>query len=462
MKIVLLGVNHKTAPIDVRERLAIPSASLEEATQSLLEVSGVLEGLVISTCNRVELVTCHQATDGAGSSPGERLLDFLGDYFQMDPALIRPHLYEYQDGEAIQHLFRVAASLDSMVIGEPQILGQVKESYFAARSAGGVRAHLEKLMQRTFTVAKRVRNETEIGSSPVSIASVAVELAQKIFGSLEGKNVLLVGAGKMSELAARHLMEQGAGTVFVANRTPQRAEDLAAQFNGKAVRFEDLYATADRADIVITSTGAPQAIFRKEHAQQFLHRRRGRPMFFIDIAVPRDVHPEVNRLDGIFLYDIDDLQSVAASHLAGRSKQAEAAEVLVAAEVEQYWRSLQVLNVVPEIVQIQGLMDEIRRSEIRRLQNRLQSLSPEQQSAVEALTKSLANKFLHHPLQKIKSAAKEGDAAAVEAIRQAFGLHLTGRYGREAAAEREVSHGDGEEPPFKRNAEPEGGSEKDR
>jgi glutamyl-tRNA reductase len=426
MKIVLLGVNHKTAPIELRERLAISPANLAEATRSLREVAGVQEALILSTCNRVELVTCQDADSPRAF---ELIGEFIENYFHVDPQLVQPHLYEYSDGEAIRHLFRVASSLDSMVIGEPQILGQVKESYLAARSVGAVRNHLDRLLQRTFTVAKRVRSETQIGTSSISIVSVAVELAQKIFGSLADKSVLLVGAGKMSELAARHLMAQGAGAVFVANRTQHRAETLAQQFNGSDIRFDDLYATAGQADIIITSTGASQPIFRKEHAQFFLQRRRGRPIFFIDIAVPRDVDPEINRLDGIYLYDIDDLQSVASSHLDERGKEVELAEAMIAAEVEQYQRRLQALNVVPEIVHLQRSLEEIRQAEHRRLQSQLQSLSPEQAAAVEMLTRSLVNKLLHHPLQAIKIAAKEGNTAAVDAIRQAFGLHLTGRYG---------------------------------
>jgi glutamyl-tRNA reductase len=426
MKIVLLGVNHKTAPIELRERLAISPANLAEATRSLREMTGIQEALILSTCNRVELVTCHEE-----DSP--RLLEliwkFIENYFHIDPQLVQPHLYEYSGGEAIRHLFRIASGLDSMVIGEPQILGQVKESYLAARSVGAVRSHLDRLLQRTFTVAKRVRSETQIGSSTVSIASVAVELAQRIFGSLADKRVFLVGAGKMSELAARHLMAQGAGAVFVTNRTQQRAETLAQTFNSSAVRFEDLYATAAQADIIITSTGASQPIFRKDHAQLFLQRRRGYPLFFIDIGVPRDVDPEVNQLDGIFLYDIDDLQSVASSHLDERGKEAELAEAMIAAEVEQYQRRLQALNVVPEIVHLQRSAEEIRQAEHRRLESHLQSLSPEQAAAVEMLTRSLVNKLLHHPFQAIKSAAEEGNAVAVDASRQAFGLHLTCRYG---------------------------------
>src|ERR1700691_1233685 len=293
MNIVLLGLNHKTAPIELRERLAIGPQQLVEATRSLAQAPGVLEGMILSTCNRVELLTSL-----APDAPN--LLDFVGSYFHIEPELLTPHVYEYTQEHAVRHLFRVACSLDSMVIGEPQILGQVKSSYLAARSAGAIRGHLDKVLQRAFVVAKRVRTETQIGSSSVSIASVAVELARKIFGSLEGKKVLLVGAGKMSEQAARHLVGQGAGTVLVANRPHARAEQMAQRFRGKAIRFEDLYSSADQADIIITSTGSAQPVFRREHAHHFLQQRRGRPMFFIDIAVPRAVAPAGNNLERHF------------------------------------------------------------------------------------------------------------------------------------------------------------------
>ena len=415
MNIVLLGLNHKTAPIALRERLAVAPQQLEEATRSLMQAPGVVEGMILCTCNRVELLTSQKPD-------APHLLDFIGSYFGIDRQQLAPHMYEYRQEEAVRHLFRVACSLDSMVIGEPQILGQVKSSYLAARSAGAIRGHLDKVLQRAFVVAKRVRSETQIGSSSVSIASVAVELARKIFGSLDGKRVLLVGAGKMSEQAARHLLAQGAGAVLVANRTHERAVQLAQRFGGRAIRFDDLYAHADQADIVITSTGSDQAVFRREHAQHFLQQRRGRPMFFIDIAVPRDVDPEVNKLDGIFLYDIDDLQSVAGSHLKERGKEAELAEAMILAEVDKYQRRLHSLNVAPEIVRFQQSAEQIRQGELRRLASRLQSLSAEQQAAVEALTRGLVNKFLHQPVQAIKAAASDGNSAAVDALREAFGV----------------------------------------
>lgn len=429
MKIVLTGLNHKTAPVELRERLAIPSQDLAAETQSLLTHPGIREGLILSTCNRVELLVCHEKDD-------LELAKYLNEHFSIDEKTLASHLYEYRDADAVRHLFRVAASLDSMVVGEPQILGQVKESYSAARSVGAVGPALERLLQSAFTAAKKVRSETQIGASSVSIASVAVDLARKIFGSLDGKRVLLVGAGKMSELAARHLMQQGAKSILIANRTHERAVRLAQKFNGHVIRLEDLHARADEADIVITSTGSPEFLIRTPHAQQYLQRRRNRPMFLIDIAVPRDVDPEINRLEGIFLYDIDDLQSVAAANLADRSTEAKRAEAILEQEVVRYQQRLDALDVVPALVDLQAAAEEMRQAELRRNHGRLKSLSPSQIEIIESITRSLMNKFLHQPLQTLKAAAREGDAAAVEAIRSAFQRHGVREEGASAETEK--------------------------
>jgi len=419
MSLILLGINHKTAPIALREQVAIPREKLAAAARSLAGTAGVREALILSTCNRVEMLT-------AADSPNVDISHFLHRHLSIDPVLLRPHLYEYKDQDAIRHLFRVAASLDSMVVGEPQILGQVKEAYSVAREAGTVSTQLEPLMQSAFAAAKKVRTDTEIGSTTVSIASVAVDLAQKIFGSLSGKKVFLVGAGKMSELAARHLVRQGAGTILLTNRTQERAERMAEHFVGsvvpQVVPWDQLYSAASQADIIITSTGSPQPIFRKEHGQDFLHKRKNKPMFFIDIAVPRDVDPAVNRLEGVFLYDIDDLQSVAAAHLAERSREAADAEAVIAAEVERYQRKLKTVNVAPVIVSLQQRAEELRQSEMRRLQSRLGNLTPEQAAAVEALSRSLVNKFLHPPMQALKQAARDGDNARINGIRETWSL----------------------------------------
>jgi len=400
-KLVLLGVNHNTAPIEVRERLAIPTSRLADATRTLVHQPGIREGLILSTCNRVELITLQEETSATEDNK-VNLLRFLHEYFAVPANDIRPHLYEFIEREAVRHLFRVASSLDSMVVGEPQILGQVKESYSVAREVGAVASNLEGLLQRAFTVAKKVRNETQIGSNAVSIASVAVDLAKKIFGSLQGKTVLLVGAGKMSELAARHLIQQGAASILVANRTQSRAEQIATEFNGTVIPFDAIYEQADRADIVITSTGAPQKLFDRSHGQHFLQRRRNRPMFFIDIAVPRDVDPGMNEVEGCFVYDIDDLQQVAQANLADRSREAEAAETIVSREVEKYQQRLQTRDAVPAILALQQNAEAIREAELLRAQSRLANLTPQQREAVEALTRSLTNKLLHPQLTALR------------------------------------------------------------
>jgi glutamyl-tRNA reductase len=408
--LVLLGINHTTAPIEVRERLAIPAGRLADATRTLLHQPGIREGLILSTCNRVELLTLQHEHD----TPSD-LLRFLDEYFAVPAATIRPHLYEFREREAVRHLFRVASSLDSMVVGEPQILGQVKESYTVAREVGAVSGTLDGLLQRAFTVAKRVRTETQVGSSSVSIASVAVDLARKIFGSLSGKTILLVGAGKMSELAARHLIQQGAASILVSNRTFARAEKIAATIAAsigdkpvaaEIIPFEDLYAHTYRADIVITSTGAPDKIFTRAHGRQFLDRRRNRPMFFIDIAVPRDVDPEMNNVEGCFVYDIDDLQQTAAANLADRGREAAAAEEIVSGEVARYQQRLLTLDAVPAIKALQQNAEQIRQTELAKLDSRLSTLTPEQREAVESLTRSLTAKLLHPQLTALRDPNK--------------------------------------------------------
>jgi glutamyl-tRNA reductase len=415
MTLSIIGVNYKTAPIELRERIAISREELPETTRALADVPGVNECMIVSTCNRVELLA-------AVDSPQIDLAAFLHQHFGLDPALLAPHIYREDDQEAVNHLFRVAASLDSMVVGEPQILGQVKEAFAVARASGTVGGQLEHLLQSAFAAAKKVRTETEIGSNSVSIASVAVDLARKIFGSLQGRTVFLVGAGKMSALAARHLLQQGAGAILVTNRTLERARSMAAPFKGSVIPFESIYDAASEADIVISSTGAPHPIFRKEHGQAFMHRRRNRPMFFIDIAVPRDVDPEMNKLDGIFVYDIDDLQQVAAAHMEERSREASDAESLIASEVARFEQRQRTVNVAPAIVSLQAQAEEIRQAELHRFHARLSNFSEEQIAAVDALTRGLVNKFLHPPMTALKQAAREGDSARLDALCDTWAL----------------------------------------
>ncbi len=441
MRFLVTGLNHTTAPVELRERLAIAKEALPETTRALLSEPGVKEAMILSTCNRVELLVSHN-----GLEP--QLPGFLAEHFRLDRSLLEPHLYRYQDEEAVRHMFRVAASLDSMVVGEAQILGQVKQSWNVAREMGAVKGPLDKLLQGAFSAAKRVRTETEIGSSSVSIASVAVDLARRIFGSLDGKKVLIVGAGKMSELAARHLMQHGADSMMVANRTYERAVQLAEQFLGEAIRFEELHARAHEADIIITSTGSAGQILGVEQAQEILRRRKNQPVFVIDIAVPRDVDPAVNRLEGIFLYDIDDLQSVAASHQVDRGREAARAEAIITEETERFRRRIRTIDIAPVLVDVQGTAEELRQVEMHRQRQLLQSLTPEQQEAVEALTRGLMNKFMHMPLQAMKSAARDGDAAALDTIRGMFDRECTrdrGAEGHAAGAETEPGTGTGKD-----------------
>ena len=415
--LLLLGVNHTTAPVDVRERLAIPTARLADATRTLAHQPGVREALILSTCNRVEFLVNHEAE--AATEHGT-LAPFLHDYFALAPASLKPHLYEFREREAVRHLFRVASSLDSMVVGEPQILGQVKQSWNVAREVGAVRSTdalpstLDPLLQRAFSVAKRVRSETEIGASSVSVASVAVDLARKIFGSLSGKTVLIVGAGKMADLAARHLIAQGATTLLVSNRTETRAQAIAASLRTTAVTttvipFALLHSEAHRADIVITSTGASAAgdahVFTVDSARALLHRRRNRPIFFIDIAVPRDVAPGINSLEGCFVYDMDDLQQSAVQNQHSRSREAEAAESIVSSEVDRYQQRRNAAPTVEAIKQLQLSAEALRQQELARTAARLiaEPFTVAQQAAVEALTRSLTAKLLHPQLAAIRS-----------------------------------------------------------
>ncbi len=416
MNFFVLGVNHKTAPVEVRERFAIPESRMPEALGKLTSMEGVEEGMIVSTCNRVEIF--------ARSKNGNcDLQQFVREYFGFCEGEYEPYIFQHEQLEAVKHVFRVASSLDSMVVGESQILGQVKEAYATARALGAVNSQLDQLLTRAFAVAKKVRNETTIASSSVSIASVAVELAEKIFGSLTGKSVYLVGAGKMCELAARHLIAHGAKKIYVGNRTFDRAVNLAEKFNGEAIPFERLYDTVPWADIIISSTGAPHAIFRKEHGEKFLQIRKNRPMFFIDIAVPRDIDPALNDLDGIFVYNIDDLQQVRQSHMGDRQKEAVRAESLVDEEVRRFEARAQTAEVVPTIVSLQQHLENLRQAELDRVRGRLGDLTPEQEMAVETLTRGIINKIMHTPITTLKSAARDPESTTViDVVKKLFNL----------------------------------------
>ena len=401
MQLSLVGLSHHTAPIEVRERLHFPEKDLPAALHALAERDAVEEAIILSTCNRVEILA--RLADDADART--LLGDFLSRQRRVARDLLEKYLYHHSQREAVRHVFRVAASLDSMIVGEPQVLGQVKAAYATGRAVGTVGGILDEVLVHAFATAKKVRTETGVASSAVSVSYAAVELARKIFGSLEGKTVFLIGAGKMSELAARHLRRSGARAIFVANRTLARAEELAKELEGETVRFDDLLNFVSRADIVISSTGAPVYIIKKEHGARFLAERRNRPMFFIDIAVPRDIDPALNKLNNIFLYDIDDLQQVVEANLRQRQREALRGEEIVEREVDRLLGRLKRLEVAPTIAALQEHLHGLRQQELERA--RLRDLSSEQRAAVEEMTRRLVNKILHGPIAELKRLPQE-------------------------------------------------------
>jgi len=418
MSVVVVGLSHKTAPVAVRERFAIGDDP-DRVVADLANRPGVDEACIVSTCNRVEFFLRASETADA-----ETAVRHLVDALPQGPfSEAAPYLYRYADKEAIRHIFRVASSLDSMVLGEPQILGQVKTAYQAAKRVGSIQGPLDHLLTASFRVARRVRNETGIGQMAVSISYVAVELARKIFGELDGLNVLLIGAGKMSEAAARHLHSAGAQKVWVVNRTFERAQKMAEQFQGEAVAWESLHETLTKADVVIASTGAPGFILNKETAKGVIAARRYKPIFLVDIAVPRDIDPEINSLDEMFVYDIDDLQQVAEANLEKRRQEAEQAEAIVEEEVDKVMHRLRAHQTAPTIVQLQERLEAIRAGELSRHRSKLGELTPAQERAVEALTKAMMNKVAHPPIAHMKRLASHPDGLRfVEAVKRAFGL----------------------------------------
>ena len=419
MKLLVTGLNHRSAPVEVRERVAFPEPGLPEALADLKKRAGFLEGMILSTCNRVEVVVA--ADDEC--EPDELVRGFLHDARDVDAQWVGQYLYRFEDRDAIRHLFRVAASLDSMVVGEPQILGQLKDAYTAAKENGALSGFLETVLSRAFSVAKRVRTETEIGKSAVSISYAAVELAREIFGSLASKKVMIVGAGKMSELAARHLRRSGCSRIFVTNRTHERALEMAKVFDGTVIPYESFHASLPDVDIVITSSGAPHYIITHEQMKKVIGARKNRPMFLIDIAVPRNIEPEVNKLDNVFLYDIDDLQRVVADNVAGRQKEAEQAEEIIKEEVDRLVMRLRTREVVPTIVSLQEQLEQIRTSEVERVRAKLGTLTPQQEDAIAALTRGIINKVAHGPIAEMrKHAGKPEGVHVIDIVRRVFRL----------------------------------------
>ncbi len=398
MNIIVVGLSHHTAPIEIREKLSFDSNSIEKPLSALVSLPGICEGIIVSTCNRVEVYAVTRDIAGAIA----KVKRFLADWHGLPYDEVAPYLYGYHGDNSIRHVFRVAASLDSLVVGEPQVLGQVKAAYGFAAEYGTSGLVLNRFLHKAFFVAKRVRTETRIASSAVSIAFAAVELAKKIFDDLTDKTVLLIGAGEMGELAAKHFLAGGVRGLLVANRTFERGERLAEELGGRAIRFDDLFDHLHKADIILSSTGSPHLIIGPKDVAEVIRRRKQRPMFFIDIAVPRDIAPEVNDLENVYLYNTDDLQGVVESNREQRLKEAAKAEEIVALEADRFLSWLSSLEVVPTIVALRSRFDEIVRGEVERTLAAWKGVSPEHEKRIEAMTAAMISKLLHNPISVLK------------------------------------------------------------
>jgi glutamyl-tRNA reductase len=418
--LIVVGLSHKTAPVEVRERLAFSPTALSEVCRRITEEAGAEEAMVLCTCNRVEVyVVTASAAEGFAA-----VSEFLGRQTDgLDAHTLAPHLYHYPGTEAIGHMFRVASSLDSMVVGEPQILGQFKDAFEAALAAKSTGMVLNKLAKKAISVAKRVRTETRIAENAVSVSYAAVELARKVFGSLADKRAMLLGAGEMAELSLRHLVGAGCPEVMVVNRTAERAGKLAAELGGRVVAYADFPAALNDTDIVICSTGAPDYVIGPAMVEHALRARKHRPVFLIDISVPRNIDPAVNRVDDAYLYDIDDLQQVVDANLREREAEARKARLIVDEEVIGTVRWLRSLDVVPTITALKGHADAIARAEVERTLSRLSHLSEKDRKVVEALGTSIINKLLHAPFSSLRREAQEDSGGEiVEAARRLFAL----------------------------------------
>ncbi|HEY0386402.1 MAG TPA: glutamyl-tRNA reductase [Pyrinomonadaceae bacterium] len=423
MSIIVVGVNHKTAPVGVRERLAFSDEACAEGLRTLVDGEIVREGLIVSTCNRVEVLTATNTERSADQL--SRIISFLSDARSIPSVDFSSHLYHHKDDDAVRHVFRVASSLDSMVVGEPQVLGQVRRAYSLAVTAGTTGRILNRLVHQALHVAKRVRTETGIAASAVSISYMAVELGRKIFGSLTGRTVLLIGAGEMAELSARHLINAGVARVLFANRTHETAERLAAEFGGAAIDYRQLPKHLAEADIVLCSTGASHFVVTKALAREALELRRNRPVFFIDISGPRNIDPAVGELPNLFVFDIDDLEAVVASNIREREHEAERAELIVESEVMQFQQQLRALSIGPTLGALRRKFQDMARDELSRQRARLGQLSPEQERAIESLLISTVNKISHPIIHHLRRSYDTGEDENMQAWREVFRLEAS-------------------------------------
>lgn len=417
--ITLIGLNHKTAPLAVREKLFAGCQEENNLLPELAAVSGVRESMFLSTCNRIEVLTCTDGQDGTV----QKVRDFLAKSGGLTPQESIDCLYVYCDEDAVRHLFRVASSLDSLVMGETQILGQVKNAYRQALEKNSTGAVMNRLLHRAFRTAKRVRSETAIAVNPVSVSFAAVTLAKKIFGSLAGKKVLLIGAGEMAELTGMHLASNGVAGIIIANRSPAQALTLAEKFHGRAVSLDALEEALIEADIVISSTGAPSYIVSADLIRKLHHKRKNRLLFLIDIAVPRDIDPLAGSVENVYLYNIDNLQDIADENRNARKKEAFQAEAIVEEEVKNYINWIKELEAVPTIISLRAKVEGIVRAEMAKAKPWLRSLDAGEQQKVENLVNSIVNKLLHNPVTALKEESSEFRSANIVALtRQLFAL----------------------------------------
>lgn len=419
MSILVIGLNHDTAPVEIREKVTFPGDSEGHSTRFFSGLDGVEEVMILSTCNRAEVFV---VADDAKARK-EMIVQGIGQVHGIDPEPLRDFLYIKTEAEAVRHVFRVASSLDSMVIGEPQILGQVKESFRRAAKVNATGPILNRLLHRAFFSAKRVRTETEIGSAAVSVAYVAVELARKILGDLVDKAVLLIGAGEMAELAARHLIAQVTRPIVVVNRTFENACSLAGDLRGLALRMEKLEDGLIDADVAITSTGSCEPLITKDRMNRVMRKRRYRPIFIIDIAIPRDVEPQVNDIDGVYLYNIDDLQAVVSENLGERKQEALKGERIVEEEVGKFMNWKSSLSCTPTIIALRDKLETIRTGELTRMNGKLSRLSPAEREIVELISKSIINKVAHDPILFLKKAGgRTRKSFYLDTAQRMFGL----------------------------------------
>ena len=417
--LILVGFNHKTTPVDIREKLAFTKGKIEESVDRLLNFPDIIEHTILSTCNRVEIYARANGQNSAIQS----IKQFICDFHGLSAVQLEEHFYSYSNEAAIEHLFRVSSSLDSMILGEAQILGQVKDAYSLAKDLRSTGLVLNQLFEKAFSIAKKVREETGIAERSVSISSAAVELAQKIFDDLENHTVMLVGTGEMAELAAKHLISYGVKTVYVTSRTYERAANLARTLNGSALDFEAFKNELYRADIVITSTSASRFIITKDMVEKAIHERKNKPIFFIDIAVPRDIEPDVNDLENVYLYDIDDLHVVVSANMKEREKESENAMHLISQEVNKFNNWLGTLDAVPTIVEIRKRVENIGNQEMERTLKKIPHLSEEDKKIIYQMKNSMINKILHKPTIKLKQKTQSEDGHIyLKAIRHLFHL----------------------------------------